>query len=175
MVRIVSLALLLVSTLAVGLTRISLVASRYTNYCGNYRNTESIFELQYHNDKLPPGTLVTLIHGWGGEDQVGQASARQFEWEDRAAITATSQGDNTWVVLFSKILAERSNIRLIRSLQFLIAIRFPDGNIFYEKGSNTRFGFYEADAWAPPPTPCINSGDPAPSMKPLAFKAVPRN
>lgn len=111
----------------------------YVNSCGYYSSVLADHRLTYRNDTLPWGTSVDLVYGYGGK-----SSNQPFHWEFGGEMAVPAVSPFVWSVDLSHVVQARSSPIFIDSLKFVLRVELPNGDVFYEKGSNSELGYYRA-------------------------------
>lgn len=142
---------------------------RIMESCGYFSAWNGEFNLTYFNNALPWGTKVEAVYGFHG--WTSESNGQTRDW----IITRTSElkavSPYTWAIRLAEPVAVRSE-RWFDQLQFAIKYTLPGGDSFYDKGSNSSFGYYSADILSDSGHGC--QGDNVP-YKMLTLVAVARD
>ena len=135
-----------------------------------YTATVGEFAVSF-KEQLPWGARVHVQYGLGGwaDDFVG-GTTRTLDWENVSYVEAEAAAPFVWTAKLSETLHERSHNWMYDKLQFVFIVTLPDGTQYYEKGSNTPLGFYQA---ATPRPEAIGSDSDAPYQR-LTVTAIGR-
>ena len=166
--RALVLALLLTSTTALAGEQ-WVHARAILNSCGYFSNAQVEVTLSYRNQDLPWGTSVFLIYGWGGG-----TSSTAFDWAPQPqTVEAPATAPYHWGTKVTTIFRARSSTEY-SSINYVWKVVLPDGNVFYEKGNGSTYGYYAAN-FSGIPVPCVNDGKFIGNPQPLPITTVIRN
>jgi hypothetical protein len=110
-----------------------------------YTSVDGIITLHYSNDALPPGSQVFLRHGYDIADFVEGELQLRNSWYDLEVLPVPAITPSEWEIEFSKTLYWRSSSFHLIALDFVLEVHLPNGDMFFEKGSDTTFGYYRAE------------------------------
>lgn len=111
---------------------------------------------------LPFGSTVRVRYGFG---QTGS------DWQNQHEVEASAVAPWEWRAHFTETLHERGWERAYTKLNFVFIVTTPDGNVHYEKGNDSVWGFYEATL----PEPGTIDNDNAHVYQRLVVYSVQRN
>lgn len=167
--RALVLALMLTSTTALAGEQ-WVQARAILNSCGYFNNAQVEVTLSYRNLDLPWGTSVYLIYGWGGSSSPGTS----FDWQPQpTTVEAPATAPYYWGTKVTTIFRARSSTQY-SNINYVWKVVLPDGNVFYEKGNDSTYGYYAAD-FSAIPVPCVNDGQFIGTPQPLTITTVVKN
>ncbi|MFP2904589.1 hypothetical protein ACLESD_05940 [Pyxidicoccus sp. 3LFB2] len=113
--------------------------------------------LSYRNYTLPWGTSVQLVYGWGGAywSQMDPTNI-PIEWANTQTVNAPASAPYTWSATVSSVVSERNEFWYYNQVQFVWKVTLPNGNVFYEKGNGSTWGYYSANVSGIQQSPCVN-------------------
>ena len=123
------------------------------NSATNYQNTRGDFAVSF-KEYLPYGTKVVVKYGFFGHRMVyesNNAKTVRLEWDMGGYAETVCVGDYTWTANISVVLHKAGDSHNYEAIRFVFLIMLPDGSTYYEKGTNSTLGFYEA--YFPPKEP----------------------
>ncbi|NMO13953.1 hypothetical protein HPC49_08845 [Pyxidicoccus fallax] len=164
------LALLLTSTSALAGDQ-WVKARTVLNTCGYFSTSQAEITLTYRNQDLPWGTSVFLIYGFGGST----SPTTTFDWAPQpTTVEAPAVAGWHWEATVVSVIRARSSTQY-NNINYVWKVVLPDGNVFYEKGNSSTYGYYSAD-FSHVPMPCTNvTGQFIGTPTPLAITTVVKN
>ena len=143
----------------------------YTVSPSYYTSTVGEFAVTF-SEALPWGSRVLVKYGFGGQrDDFSHGATQHLDWQDTQTVEAKSSAPYVWTANFSQTLHERSQPWSYDELQFVFIVQLPDGLKYYEKGSDTPLGFYDAKL---PEGSTIGDGDATAVFQPIPVTPVQR-
>jgi hypothetical protein len=145
------------------------VDARVTSFtCGYFNHQEAEVRLSYRNLDLPWGTSVYLLYGWGG--YTGDSATGSFDWASTQTVEVPASSPYTWTTTVSSTVRARAST-VYESINFVWKVVLPDGNVFYEKGNGSTYGYYAAN-FSALPVACTSDGSMVGTLQPLAITTV---
>lgn len=120
-----------------------LEASARIHHCcpGYYSATYADLKFHYVNTTLPWGSTVLIKYGF--KSRYGSDAQVVSEWKDLATLQAQASAPFTWdATLLDKFIYGRGGEQESH-VQFVVQILLPSGEVIYDKGSDSTWGFYE--------------------------------
>ncbi|MCP3098818.1 hypothetical protein LZ198_08010 [Myxococcus sp. K15C18031901] len=117
-------------------------------YASSY---EAEVRMSYRNFTLPWGTSVYLIHGWGG-----MSNGVAIDWDNTQTVEAPASAPWTWTTTVRSTISTRSGTKWYTHFDYVWKVVLPDGNVFYEKGNGSTFGYYSANLQDITERPCTS-------------------
>ena len=103
--------------------------------------TRGLLEFRYTNPDIPPNARVTLHSGW----EVFDRSVGSFvsDWQDISEVEMDSVANRTWSAgINKKLYTFGSDENPLSGVNFVFKITLPNGEYFFDKGNESRLGFY---------------------------------
>jgi hypothetical protein len=125
------------------------------NSATNYQNTKGDFAVSF-KDYLPYGTKVIVKYGFFGHRMVyesNDAKTVRLEWDMGGYADSLGVSDYTWTANISVTLHKAGDSHNYEAIRFVFLVVLPDGSSYYDKGTNSNLGFYEA--YFPPKEPIV--------------------
>jgi len=155
-------------------SQVEILGRTYSNSCSYYTNRAADLVVRYKNKNLPWGTTVKLIYGWGGFEYIWTdvgSQKKDLTWTETWALDMPATEAYTWTaVIQDKNLHVRGSPRFLNKFEFVIAIRLPNGEEIYEKGSRTSMGYYEVNLGLT--ASCLTPGSRKPEFQELGLTAI---
>jgi hypothetical protein len=160
------LSLLVLSFNTVAFGSVTTVFERpYVSSCGYFSNAGVELQVYYSDPHLPQDAKVNLIYGLGSKEQ-------NLDWERRNVIPTSKVAlTNNRQANFTAALVQRSDPHRYDLLQFVWEIELANGQVYYDKGGSSAWGFYQADL----KVVFVNACEPVREFSNLDFYAVARN
>lgn len=136
--------LFLIFTVQVQAKHVGVNSVEYVYSCGYYSSSHSSLRVNYSNPNVPQAARVKLISGWGGYKALGGGAKEFFSWRNRTERQMIGVESSSWAVEFSEQLHSRSSADFKDTLQFVFEINLPNGHTYYDKGSETTWGYYQS-------------------------------
>jgi hypothetical protein len=153
-----------VSTAAMA-SEVSALARPFAHSCGYFSQSGVEVDLFFSDSHLPWDAQVNLIYGLGSEEQ-------NLDWERRQVVPTFKAGlSNTRQVKISVPLISRSEYQRYDLLQFTWEIRRPGGQVYYDNGGDSAWGFYQASVDSSQASAC----HPVIEFQPLELFSVERD
>lgn len=117
------------------------VTHRYysPNQCAYFSSLKSDFNVTYSDENREPISSVVLVYGlkWS-------QGSEYWLWTNTNEVAMRKNTNSQFAVLFSEESAFRSGGEAV-ALQFVFRIESAEGQVVYDKGNDSIFGYYEAD------------------------------
>ena len=169
--KILILAMILVTGVVVQAAEISVLGRAFTNSCGYYSNAQAEVVISYKNTDLPWGSQVVLIHGLNGSD-LTYGNHAPLEWERQGEREFSASAPYTWEGPLTLSLHSRSSSQVFDRLAMVFKITLPDGSVRFDNGGSA-MGFYEARLYQGQ-LACRDEGRAQQELSPLTVRAVAR-
>ncbi len=105
--------------------------------CSYFSTSYADFKVSYNNPTLPWGTEIFLRYGF-------QDDFKKMSWQFMDQVQAKATAPYIWTAELNKIVVDSRGYFSLSHLQFAIMIRLPDGEVYWDNGGLSGYGYYEA-------------------------------
>ena len=111
-----------------------------------YTNATGFFRFLYINNDIPQDSVIVLHYGFTRSEWQSGYLQPISDWNERAVITASPAETGVWEASLQNVMYSRGSSWHRSHVNFVFIVIKPDGSVFYDKGVDTEFGYYEIEA-----------------------------
>jgi hypothetical protein len=149
---------------------VTVKGSFYTHSCGYFSSKGVKLSIELQDHAVESLAQVKAIVGFKEVNKMTNESPDR--WAHKRVVDLRKVGEHQWQASFEQITTTRSSLIMYPQLNFVFEIKKPNGSIYWLKGNNSSWGYYQSEVFAPYFYTCLNAGDDLPLLKTLKVQSI---